>query len=129
MPKTIGRVSPSPSTVSIRSFAENRAVTPHDDFLAAFARAIDDGSLHSLVLSKNRDGASDLQSVRVRPIVLRGAAVLSFVHRHATKDVTRNLDPLPARDAVEAMLDGHGEPSFAHATLHAGDDELQLRVS
>ena len=109
--------------------AENCAVTPHDEFIAAFDRAIADRMLASLVLSKNRHAAGDLQSVRIRPIELRGETMLSFVYRHATRDVTKNLAPGAGRAAVVALLDLHTEPSFAHATLHAGDAELQLRFS
>jgi SAM-dependent methyltransferase len=111
-----------------RAIAENREVTAHDEFIAAFDRAIADRTLASLVLSKSR-GVSDLQSVRVRPIELRGEPALSFVWRHTTRDVTRNLEPGAGRAAILALLDEHGDPSFAHATLHAGDTELQLRFS
>ena len=112
-----------------KAIAENRTVTPYDEFIAALDRAIAGRTLVSLVLSKPRGAAGDLQSVRVRPLVLRGAAVLSFVHRHATRDVTTNLDPAAARAAIAALLDPAAEPSFMHATLAAGDVETQLRFS
>jgi SAM-dependent methyltransferase len=115
--------------VTPEGIAENRAVTPYDEFIAAFDRAVADRTLASLVLSKSRGSASDLQSVRVRPIALRGEPALSFVHRHATRDVTQNLDPAAGRAALVALLDERADPSFAHATLHAGDTELQLRFS
>ena len=104
-------------------------MTPLEDFLAAFALAIDDGSFSSLVVSKNRRTGDGLQSVRIRPIELRGERALCFVHHHATRDLTRNLDPGTAVGAVAALLDAAAEPSFGHATLHAGKEELQLRVS
>ncbi|MGZ5251758.1 MAG: class I SAM-dependent methyltransferase [Caldimonas sp.] len=104
-------------------------MTPLDDFLSALGRALDDGSFSSLVLSKNRRAGDDLQSVRVRPIELRGRRVLSFVHHHATRDVTKNFDLDDGAGVVAALLDAAGDPSFAHATLHAGAAELQLRVS
>jgi SAM-dependent methyltransferase len=104
-------------------------VTPHDEFMAALDAAIADRSFVSLVLSKKRPAAGDLQSVRVRPLVLRGESMLSFVHRHATRDVTRNCAPPAGRAAIAALLDPAAEPSFAHATLASGDVELQLRCS
>src|SRR5205085_7118143 len=109
-----------------RTMVENRAVTPHDEFLAALDAAIADRSFASLVLSKRRTAAGDLRGVRVRPLVLRGEPVLSFVHRHATRDVTKNLDPRAGRHEIAALLDPAAEPSFAHATLAAGESELQL---
>ena len=104
-------------------------MTPLDDFLAAFNRAIEDGRFSSLVLSKNLPVADDLRSVRVRKIGLRGAPALSFVYHHEMRDVTQNLDLTAGPVAVAALLDPSGEPCFAHATLHAGDEELQLRIS
>ena len=104
-------------------------MTSHDEFIAAFDRAVAARTLGSLVLSKRRQGVGDLESVRLRPVMLRGEAMLSFVYRHATRDITRNLDPPAARAAVVALLDPEGAPSFAHATLHTGEAELQLRIS
>ena len=104
-------------------------MTPLEDFLAAFALAIDGASFSSLVVSKNRRAGDDLKSVRIRPIELRGERALCFVHHHATRDETSNLDPRAGPGAVAALLDPAAEPSFAHATLHAGEEELQLRVS
>ena len=104
-------------------------MTPLDEFIAAFDRAVAARTLGSLVLSKRRQADGDLESVRLRPVVLRGETMLSFVYRHATRDITRNLDPLAARAAVVALLDPAGAPSFAHATLHTAEAELQLRIS
>ncbi|MEO8524096.1 MAG: SAM-dependent methyltransferase [Caldimonas sp.] len=111
------------------SLGDNREVTPLDDFLAATGRAIEDGEFASLVLSKPLPAAGDLESVRIRLIELRGRRTLSFAHHHTTRDETRNLDPAVGLSAIGAIVDPAGRPSFAHATLHAGDEELQLRVS
>ena len=54
-------------------------------------------------------------------IELRGAPALSFVYRHATRDVTKNLDADDGLAAIAPLLDPTARPSFAHATLHAGD--------
>ncbi len=115
--------------LSLRAFADNCGVTPLDEFLSALRQGIDEDAFVSLVLSKNRHRGGDLRSVRVRPIELRGRRVLSFVHRHATRDETRNLEAAAAVARVAALLDPAGDPSFAHAILHAGGDETQLRIS
>ncbi|MEP7303784.1 MAG: SAM-dependent methyltransferase [Caldimonas sp.] len=104
-------------------------MTPLDEFLAALARSIDAGGFASLVLSKKLAGAADLQDVRVRPIMLRGEPALSFVHRHATRDVTKNFARAEALAAIAGLLDPAAETRFGHATLHASDDSLQLRAS
>jgi SAM-dependent methyltransferase len=98
-------------------------------FLVAVADAFDAGALHSLVLAKVRHGGGDLHAVRVRRIGLRGAAALSLVYAHATRDVTRNLSRDEALAAVAALLDPAGAPSFGHATLRTAESETQLLVS
>jgi len=104
-------------------------VTPLDEFLSALRQGIDEARFASLVLSKNRHADADLQGIRARPIELRGRRVVSFVHRYATRDETRNLEPDAAVAAVAAWLDPTGEPSFAHAILHAGGNAMHLRIS
>ncbi len=104
-------------------------MTPLDEFLSALRQGIDEARFASLVLSKKRHADADLQSIRARPIELRGRRVVSFVHRYATRDETRNLEPDAALAAVAAWLDPAGEPSFAHATLRVGGDAMHLRIS
>ena len=105
------------------------APAPLAAFLAAACRALDNGMFESLVLSKNRRTGVDPHVVRVRRIDLRGAEALSFVESHATRDVTQNLALDVGMARVATMLDAGSMPSFAHATLHASDGDLQLLVS
>jgi SAM-dependent methyltransferase len=100
-----------------------------DAFLADVQRAIDTLSFGSLVLSKNRDAAAGLKSVRLRLIALRGAPALSFAYMHATRDETKNLALGEGLVALATFLDPHATPSFAHATLHATGADVQLMVS
>ena len=83
----------------------------------------------TIVLSKSRRDGGDLKTVRIRPIVLRGAPMLSFVARHATRDVTRNCGIDAGFDTLADLLAGGREPSFAHATLQSNQGDLQLRIS
>ncbi len=91
--------------------------------------ALDTGTFESLVLSKPRQRAADLKSVRVRRIALHGEVALSFTYVHATRDVTKNVDPEGGLVELRALLHPAAHPSFAHATLHAGGEDLQLLVS
>ncbi len=116
--------------LSIASSSAVRAANPAplDEFLAAVRGAIADGSLVSVLVSKNRRLGDDLKSVRARLIELRGAPALSFVHRHATRDVTKNLDPESGLAAIAALLDAGAVPSFAHATLQSPGCGWQLMI-
>ena len=83
----------------------------------------------TIVLSKPRRSGGDRKTVRIRPIALRGAPMLSFVERHATRDLTRNCGIDAGFAALVDLLNTDREPSFAHATLQSSQGDLQLRVS
>jgi len=82
-------------------------------------------SFTKLVLSKPNAAAGDLVRVTVRPIVLKGQARLSFVHTHATRDITKNLAPAEAVAAVRELL----TRCFAHAHLSCAGEDVQLLTS
>jgi SAM-dependent methyltransferase len=125
----MGRVSPDPSTDPAVDAADAPDASARETFIERARRALADGTFEALVLSANRAAGGEPGTVRVRAIALRGAPALSFVESHATRDVTRNLAVEDGLAAVAAMLDPASRPSFAHATLQAGADDLQLRVS
>ncbi len=78
-----------------------------------------------LVLSKPRAAAGDLARVTVRPVTLKGAAQLSFVYTHATRDITKNLAPAEALIALRSLL----AEQFDNAHLFADHEEVQLLTS
>lgn len=67
--------------------------TAQDQFLAHLAAALRDGSFVKLTLGGPRGRDRSLKQLLVRPVELRGGARLSFVWRHATRDVTKNFTP------------------------------------
>ncbi len=83
------------------------------------------GAWQSLVLSKYRGGEPNLRQLIVKPVQLRGEPHLSFVWRHATRDVTKNLPPDEGASAVEKLL-AH---DFQHAHLRTEDETHQLSIS
>ena len=101
-----------------------------DDWLAAWRSAVESGRWTDAVLSRNRDAASDLDRITLRPAFVRGEMRVLVVHRHATRDLTRHADAHEVERALRDWLapdrrspDG---VSFGHATLHRPDGELQL---
>jgi len=115
--------APPPSSVASTDEATRAA------FVAAVGDAFDAGELQSLVLAKPRRPGDDLHALRVRRIGLRGAAALSLVYAHATRDVTRNCGRDEALTAIAALLEPEARPSFGHATLRTSAAETQLLVS
>ncbi|MDO9313770.1 MAG: SAM-dependent methyltransferase [Burkholderiaceae bacterium] len=96
-----------------------------DRFIACCAANLVEGRSASLLLSKHCGPAPDLQRVTVRPIVLRGELHLSFVYRHDTRDMTKNL---PVDAALRTVRDLLG-PVFRDAHLHTADEAIQLTIS
>ena len=94
-------------------------------FLELLQRGLADGGFVKLALGKHRGADGSLERVLVRRVVLRGEDQLSFVYRHQTKDVTKNL-PLAAALAVIAEL---VEDSFDHAHLLTTTHDIQLSVT
>jgi SAM-dependent methyltransferase len=96
-----------------------------DGFLQRLAQAVEQGGFVKLVLAKYKGAESQLERVTVRQIELRGQAQLSFVYRYATRDVTRNLAPQEAVQAVSTLLaDG-----FRQAHLASTDEDVELAIS
>ena len=75
-----------------------------ETFLAELRASVQDGTLVKLTLGKPRGAGADLQNLYIRPLTLRGAPHLSFVWRHATKDITKNFSPPEALVQIEALV-------------------------
>ncbi len=78
-----------------------------------------------LLLAKPQGAEPGLQRVVVRPLLLRGQAMLNFVYSHATRDITKNLPLEEGLAQVDVLLAG----SFRNAHLFTLQDETQLTLS
>jgi hypothetical protein len=96
-----------------------------DRLLFLVAASLDRGDFGKLVLAKPRGDALDGLRVSVRTIALRGTTCLSFVHSHATRDVTKNVG---VDDGV-ALLRGMLEGGFDHAHLFTASEEVHWLAS
>jgi len=74
-----------------------------DDFLDRVRQSAGDGTLVRLNLgaSIQPDG---IRNVFIRPVRLKDAAMLSFVYRHPTRDVTKNFAQDEAIDLLRDLL-------------------------
>lgn len=100
------------------------------DALARFESLLADSAERDewvkLVLAKYRGPLADLNRVLVRPVVLRGQPSLSFVWRHARRDVTKNL---PLSQGLQEITRHLQDGEFGHAHLHTTRQEAQLLLS
>jgi hypothetical protein len=98
---------------------------PTTAFGALFEQALAAGAFVKLVLGKPRAAAGDLVRVSARPLLLKSEAVVSFVHTHKTRDITKNL---PAPEALRQVRELIAN-TFSHAHLFTTTEEVQLMVS
>ncbi len=106
----------------------NHATTPDPTpqrFSALLRSALEQGHCQRLVLAKPQGAEPGLQRVVVRPLMLRGQAMLSFVYSHTTRDITKNLLVEEGLALVATMLAG----MFRNAHLFTPEAETQLTVS
>lgn len=80
----------------------------HNENIASINNLVSDSfesnTLIKLTLSNKRNKADDLNNVFVRPVVIKEQAVLSFVYRHETRDVTKNYPVAEAQDQLISLL-------------------------
>jgi len=93
-----------------------------EQFRELLQRAVADGTLGKLTLGKYRGADASLRNVFIRPVTLKAGPHLSFVWRHATRDVTKNLPPAEALTTLEGLIGA----DFLDAHLFAGPLTAQL---
>jgi len=101
------------------------AAPPLERFIERLARSLADGRFVKLLLAKHHGPQADLQRVMVRAVSLKGEPCLSFVYRHTTRDVTKNLSVDAGLQTVRELLG----PVFRNAHLHTADETLELTIS
>ena len=96
-----------------------------EDFLAQLAASVRDGSFVKLTLGKPRGADATLRNLLVRPVLLREAAHLTFVWRHARQDITKNHRP----EEALALLAGLVGSDFHSAHLFTRERLAQLEYN
>jgi len=95
-------------------------------FLHLVRLALASGQFGKLLLSGPAgEEGGDVERLTVRAIELRGEAVLSFLWRHRTKDITKNHAPEAGLAEIASLLGA----SFRNAHLHTVAEEVQFAVS
>ena len=94
-------------------------------FFALLEGSLAAGSFVRLVLAKPRGAEPGLERVIVRRIVLRGEDHLSFLYRHATRDITKNLRVAEGLALLHELLGS----TFRNAHLLTSTEEVQISCS
>ncbi len=120
-PPTLAAPAAAPAASDAATLRSDQA---QQRFWARLDEALGAGRLIKLVLARPAStvAADAAQRVVVRPLQLKGQAVLSFVTSHATRDITKNL---PVAEGV-ALLRSLVGAAFRNAHLLTPGEEAQL---
>jgi SAM-dependent methyltransferase len=104
-----------------------------EQFLGLLREAVLGGSLAKLTLGNPSGSDATLKNLFVRPVQLKVGPRFSFVWRHSTKDVTKNLgadDALVLLDSLIAVefLDAHLFTATQSAQLETGSGKPKLSL-
>ena len=94
-------------------------------FFQRLQRSSEDQTLVKLVLSQYRGDEPGLLRLLVQPVLLKNVAMLSFVTRYATKDITKNY---PVQEGLRLLQSWVGQ-HFNNLHLLTRTHEVQLRFS
>jgi SAM-dependent methyltransferase len=75
-----------------------------EQFLELLRTAVQDGALTKLTLGKYHGDDTTVRNVFVRAVALKTGPHLSFVWRHATRDVTKNFPPEAGLAEIDRLL-------------------------
>jgi SAM-dependent methyltransferase len=93
-------------------------------FLALLHDAVENGTLVKLTLGKYRGSVASLRNLFVRPVALKTGPHLTFLWRHATRDVTKNHPPPDALAQIDSLLGR----DFLDAHLFTTAESAQLET-
>jgi len=99
--------------------------TALDRFLSLLGAAVRDGTLVKLTLGKHRGPDATLKNIFVRPVTLKSGQQLSFIYRHATRDIAKNLPPTEALALITGLIGS----DFLDAHLFTPLQTAQLEFS
>jgi SAM-dependent methyltransferase len=103
-------------------------------FLALLHGAVEEARFVKMTLGKYRGADPTLRNLFIRPVTLKAGPHLTFVWRHATRDITKNHSHPEAIRLLEALigsdfLDAHLFTQSEHAQLECSSDQTaRLRI-
>ncbi len=109
------------------SFADAAATHPNfERFFSLLVESLAQQQLLRVLLSKHHGEPFDLERATVRALDVRGEPSLSFLYRHATRDITKNWPMAQGLAQLRELL-SRGEFRTAH--LFTATQEIQLSIS
>lgn len=100
-------------------------MTKQEEFLKQVALIITNSSLIKMSLGKQRNGASVLKNIFIKPVMIKEKPMLSFVYRNATNDITKNFDLADSIAQIKNLLDAefyNADVFCSQQTLYYSED-------
>jgi SAM-dependent methyltransferase len=94
-------------------------------WFALLAAAVHGGTFVKLTLSRPCTTDASLENVFVRPVDLRAGRQLSFVFRHASRDITKNLSREAGLARIDALLSGEFRAADLFTTVQSARLEMR----
>lgn len=98
------------------------ATENHTLLIQHISENFENNTLIKLTLSNKRSKADDLSNVFIKPAIIKGETLLSFVYRYSTKDVTKNFVIEEAAVEILSLLTDH----FLNADLFTSESDFSL---
>jgi hypothetical protein len=96
--------------------------TPLQEFTQYFVNAFNNQQLVKLTLGNKHNKASLLNNVFIKPVLVKNTAMLCFVYRHTTKDITKNYNLAEASSQLQQLL----QDTFLNADLFTSTSNWHL---
>ncbi len=95
-----------------------------EEFLRLLGESVAAGSFVKLTLGRHRGADATLRNLHVRPVSLRAGPHLSFVWRHAARDITKNHPPVEGLALLRPLVGA--DFGSAHLFTVAQDAQLEF---
>src|SRR4051794_16599929 len=95
-----------------------------EQFIAALATSLSDGTFVKLTLGNYKGGDEHLQKIHVRQILVKGKPRLFFLYRYNTRDTAKNYSFDAGCELIGKML----ENEFYSGHLFTTQNDLQLEI-
>lgn len=96
-----------------------------EQFIQAFTKGFQQGSLVKLTLSKPAQKSSELKNIYLRRVEIKDQAHVQFLYRYATNDQTKNLRIEEAQHCLEELLGN----DFLNAVCLRLDLETEIKFN
>ena len=80
-------------------------MTKAELILQHISAAVQKNELQKITLGNKRNEAAEIKNIYIKPVMIKGAPMLSFIYRYPTKDITKNFSAEEAVKNIKEILE------------------------